>query len=182
MPGDLPQTEQASPRRIRFEPVTAAMAREVLTWRYDPPYDFYDPPHALTETDLTALLSPESPHFGVFDEHDRLIGFIGLGREAQVPGGDYSAPALDIGIGLRPDQTGQGLGRIVLTGFFEHLIEQGYPPAPLRATIATFNLRSQRTFLHLGFQETARFRTGPEDATIEWVILTAPAVSESGVF
>ena len=94
-----------------------------------------------------------------------------------MPGGDYSAPALDIGIGLRPDQTGQGLGRIVLARFFEHLLDLGYPPAPLRATIAAFNLRSQRTFLHLGFQETARFQTGTTHPPLEWIVMVKPAAT-----
>jgi RimJ/RimL family protein N-acetyltransferase len=159
------------PIQVRFEAVSEAHAREVLTWRYAPPYDFYNPPAELSEADLAAMLSPASPHYAVIDAGGRLVGFIGLGREAQVPGGDYSAEATDIGIGLRPDWTGRGLGRIVLEQFFT---ETGLNGKTLRATIAAFNLRSRRTFHHLGFQECGVFRTGSQDAPITWVILQRP--------
>lgn len=166
--------------QIRFTPVTEAHAREVLTWRYDPPYDFYNPPAELSTADLEAMLSSASPHFAVLDDDGGLIGFIGIGREAQVPGGDYSSEAIDVGIGLRPDQTGRGLGRLVLARFFEHLRNIGYPATPLRATIAAFNLRSRRTFHALGFEETDRFRTGPDHAPMDWVILTTHSDRTSG--
>ena len=162
---------QDAPRRFRFDAVTEAYAREALTWRYDPPYDFYNPPAEPTVGDLVSMLSPESPHFAVIGPDDSLIGFIGIGREAQVPGGDYAEGAIDIGIGLRPDWTGRGIGREVLAGFIR---EAGFAEARLRATIAAFNLRSQRTFHHLGFNETARFRTGPADAPIEWIVMVKP--------
>lgn len=169
------RSDQNPRMQIRFTPVTEAHAREALTWRYEPPYDFYNPPAELSEADLAAMLSEASPHFAVLDDAGALIGFIGVGEEARVPGGDYTADALDVGIGLRPDQTGHGLGRMVLARFFEHLVELGYAPTPLRATIASFNLRSRRTFHHLGFQEIDRFHTGPEATPIEWVILVKPA-------
>ncbi len=165
---------------IRFEPVTEADVREVVTWRYEPPYDFYNPPSELSDADLAAMLAPESPHFAVVDDTGALVGFIGLGREAQVPGGDYTAPATDVGIGLRPDWTGRGLGHFVLTRFFEHLDALDYPPAPLRATIAAFNLRSQRTFLRLGFRETAQFQSGTADAPLDWVIMVRPPSAGPG--
>jgi ribosomal-protein-alanine N-acetyltransferase len=165
---------------IRFEPVTEANVREVLTWRYEPPYDFYNPPLELSDADLAAMLAPESPHFAVLDESGTLVGFIGLGREARVPGGDYSAPALDVGVGLRPDWTGRGVGHLVLTRFFAHLDALGYPPAPLRATIAAFNLRSQRTFLRLGFRETAHFQSGTASDPMDWVIMVRPSSAGPG--
>ena len=96
------------------------------------------------------------------------------GPEAQVPGGDYSEPALDIGIGLRPDATGRGLGKLVLAEFLDFALDV-YRPDRFRATIAAFNLRSQRTFLGLGFVETSRFFANGR----EWVIFTRVAVRPS---
>src|SRR5687767_14261351 len=37
-----PAARQNRRMEIRFVPVTVAHAHEVLTWRYDPPYDFYN--------------------------------------------------------------------------------------------------------------------------------------------
>jgi hypothetical protein len=37
------------------------------------------------------------------------IGFCCFGPDAQLRGGDYHEPALDVGLGLRPDLVGKGL-------------------------------------------------------------------------
>jgi RimJ/RimL family protein N-acetyltransferase len=157
--------------QFRFEPLTELMAREALKWRYPPPYDFYNPPDEITDETIAALFEPASPQYGVFDEGDQLIGLIGTGPDAQVPGGDYSAPAIDIGIGLHPNHCGRGLGREVVSAFIAFL-EEREGPSTYRATIAAFNHRSLKTFQSLGFTETSRFETGPTDSPTDWVILT----------
>jgi RimJ/RimL family protein N-acetyltransferase len=58
----------------------------------------------------------------------------------------------------------------VLTEFLDYVLD-AYLPNRFRATIAAFNLRSQRTFLGLGFVETSRFVGNGS----EWVILTRAA-------
>jgi RimJ/RimL family protein N-acetyltransferase len=153
--------------QFRFEPLTERMAREALKWRYPPPYDFYNPPDEITEEMIAALFEPASPQYGVFDGGDQLIGLIGTGPDAQVPGGDYSAPAVDIGIGINPDHCGRGLGREVVSAFIAFL-EARDGPSTYRATIAAFNQRSLKTFTHLGFTESSRFQSGPT----AWAIVT----------
>jgi len=155
---------------FRFEPLTETEAREIINWRYPAPYDFYDLGEADPDVVLQNLFNPNSPHFAIATDEVDFLGFCVAGPEAQVPGGDYSEPALDIGIGLRPEETGRGLGKLVLTEFLASLLAT-YPPNRFRATIADFNLRSQRTFLGLGFLETSRFLANGS----EWVILTRAA-------
>ncbi|MGH2549516.1 MAG: GNAT family N-acetyltransferase, partial [Thermomicrobiales bacterium] len=121
--------------------------------------------------DTSSFFNPESPHYSVTDENGHLIGFLATGVECQVPGGDYSAPAVDIGIGLHPDVTGRGLGRTILKQFIHEIIVPSDHPPLLRATIAAFNQRSRRTFLALGFEETSRFETMVNDRLIEWIIV-----------
>ena len=124
---------------------------------------------------IEGMLSPESPHWGVLDPAGELIGFVAIGKEAQVPGGDYSADATDIGIGLRPDRCGQGLGRQVVAAFIEFL-EARYGPSSYRATIAAFNQRSLKTFLALGLTETSQFTTNPAGTPIAWLVVTKMAI------
>ena len=50
-----------------------------------------------------------------------------FGIDAQVPGGDYSAQALDVGLGLRPDHTGQGLG-VTFLGAILAFAQERYSP------------------------------------------------------
>jgi ribosomal-protein-alanine N-acetyltransferase len=73
-----------------------------------------------------------------------------------VPGGDYDEEALDIGGGLRPDLTGQGLG----PSFMEAALEFGrrqFGPVSFRATVAAFNRRAQRVCEKLGFRPVQTF-------------------------
>jgi RimJ/RimL family protein N-acetyltransferase len=155
---------------VHIEPLTEAEAHEIFTWRYPAPYDFYDLKEADPTIVLRELFNPHSPHFAISTDDDEFLGFCVAGMEAQVPGGDYAEPALDIGIGLRPDATGRGLGKLVLTQFLDYALDIFHPDR-FRATIAAFNLRSQRTFLGLGFVETSRFFANGS----EWVILTRVA-------
>lgn len=160
-----------------IKPLQIPEAKAILTWRYPPPYDFYN----MSSGSTGSFFSPESPYFSVIDERGELIGFLSIGVESRVPGGDYSQPAVDIGIGLRPDQTGRGLGRMVIQQFIEEVIVPGEYPPLLRATIAAFNQRSLKTFLSLGFEETGTFTTRVGDRAVDWVIVTRDLASGPGV-
>jgi ribosomal-protein-alanine N-acetyltransferase len=57
---------------------------------------------------------------------------------------------------MRPDLVGRGLG----AGFLSEILDHGqysYDPNIFRATIASFNQRSLRTFQSQGFMITGRF-------------------------
>lgn len=176
--GDLPLVPGIETFRgkIRFEPLTEAEAREALGWRYPPPYDFYNPRGPVTAEQVAGLMAPESPQWSVQFGDDELIGVIGIGVESQVPGGDYSEPAIDIGIHLRPERCGQGLGRQVVAAFIDFL-ETLYGPSTYRATIAAFNERSLKTFQSLGFTESSRFRTAGAEMRVGWAVLTRTSKS-----
>ena len=160
---------------LTFKPMTESWAGGIVGWRYPSPYDFYNAPDDIPAGYIEGMLSQESPHWGVVDLTGELIGFVAIGKEAQVPGGDYSADATDIGIGLRPDRCGQGLGRQVVAAFIEFL-EARYGPSSYRATIAAFNQRSLKTFLALGLTETSQFTTNPAGTPIAWLVVTKMAI------
>jgi ribosomal-protein-alanine N-acetyltransferase len=73
-----------------------------------------------------------------------------------VPGGRYDESALDTGGGLRPDLTGQGLGRAAIETGLAFGRERFGPPA-FRMTVATFNVRAQRVIAALGFSAAGTF-------------------------
>ena len=129
---------------------------DFLEWRYPPPYDVYnlevnDP----TDT-IAFFLLAETGYLAVRDSDDLLVGFCCLGFEGQVPGGDYALDALDVGIGMRPELTGQGLGAEFLGAVLAYAVET-YAPTRLRATVAAFNRRSQRAFQKHGFHWESSF-------------------------
>jgi len=139
----------------QFSPLQPEDVERVITWRYPHPYQIY----SLTPEDRITLLNPAYRYHGVRAEGLGLVGICCFGDDARVEGGEYGQgepEVLDVGIGLRPDLTGSGLGR----GFVSQVLRYGarqYRPRWFRATIAAFNHRSRRTFQGLGFQEEGRF-------------------------
>ena len=131
--------------------MTAAFAADIVNWRYPPPYDCYD----MTDVDPDFLVDAESGFFALTDD-EALIGFRSFGADGQVPGGSYDTSALDTGGGLRPELTGQGLGRLAISTGLEFGRERFSPPA-FRVTVAAFNERALRVVTALGFAPTDHF-------------------------
>ena len=135
--------------------ITQKYDQQILTWTYDPPFDLYD----LISDDLPGLLNPDYRYHVVLNEEGELVGFCCFGEDARVPGGDYSRGepgVLDLGVGLRPDLTGQGYGK----GIVDTILEYGsrtYNPEVFRVTVAAFNQRSLKTFRTLGFKDKGSF-------------------------
>jgi [ribosomal protein S18]-alanine N-acetyltransferase len=148
----------------RVRPLTGADADQIVHWRYPAPYDFYDSaptvvPPGYLEVAASVYLNPVNRYFAVDDETGIFLGFGCFGAEAQVPGYAYSlTKALDIGLGMRPDQVGSGRGQPFLAAILAHGLKV-HSPKVFRASIATFNQRSTRTFLRAGFVSIATFRS-----------------------
>jgi RimJ/RimL family protein N-acetyltransferase len=100
-----------------------------------------------------------------------LIGFRSFGPDGQVPGWDYDDSALDTGGGLRPELTGQGLGRLVISVGLDHGRSLFAPPA-FRVTVASFNARALRTVESLGFERVGTFKAA-RDAR-DFTVLVRP--------
>lgn len=136
---------------MHIEPVTPERAAQIVTWRYPAPYDCYD----MTGADPAFIADPASGFFALVDAGE-LIGFRSFGADGQVPGGSYDDSALDTGGGLRPDLTGQGLGRIAIRTGLEFGGRE-FAPAAFRVTVAAFNIRALRVVTSLGFLPSESF-------------------------
>ncbi|MDQ3864072.1 MAG: GNAT family N-acetyltransferase [Actinomycetota bacterium] len=127
----------------RFRQMSDEDAREISRWQYDPPYDFYD---ATSDPgDLEELLDPdrrEGAYFSAFDEGGALVGFFQFEREGAT---------VDVGLGLRPDLTGQGLGVGYLLAGLEFARER-FAPERFTLSVATFNERAIRVYERAGFR------------------------------
>lgn len=127
----------------RFERMTEHRAREIAErWRYWPPFDFYDA-DADTE-DLAELLDPaEWPEvFEACLAGDALVGFFSA---------SVSGSVAEIGLGLRPDLTGQGRGRRFVEAVLGRLKELRPDLAAVTLGVAAFNERAIRTYKACGF-------------------------------
>jgi ribosomal-protein-alanine N-acetyltransferase len=134
--------------KLAVHQMTQADAEEIAAWRYEPPYSFYDA--TADADDLRLLLDAESRedrNFSVFDEGAALVGFF----EYKPRGAD-----VEIGLGLRPDLTGRGLG----LEFVEASLAFGrerFRPETFRLAVATFNRRAIRVYERAGFAPVREF-------------------------
>jgi ribosomal-protein-alanine N-acetyltransferase len=154
---------------LRFQPMDEASAREIHSWRYEPPYDIYNADSDKAETFVQTRLDPAYAYHAITNENGDLVGYCCFGADARVPGGDYDTGTLNIGLGLRPDLTGQGRG----LAFFEAILDfarRTFGPQALHVTVATFNQRTIRVYEKAGFERMQTFRS---ESDVEFVILVS---------
>jgi RimJ/RimL family protein N-acetyltransferase len=140
-----------------FTPITGPEARTIMSWRYPFLDTLFDPDPDELEDDVAALLVPAYHYFAARNDDGELVGFCCFGEDAQVPGGDYTRPALDLGMGLRPELTGQGRSHLFLQAAMAWGGEL-FAPEYYRATIAAINGRSLAMCARAGFFIIQRFR------------------------
>ena len=131
-------------------------ARQILTWKYEAPYDFYN--NEESSESLNELL--ENPYYTVLNQNNDLVGFFCIGKAAQVPFGHtvgaYSEDLTDIGIGMNPTLTGQGLGSEFFSFILTYL-KDSYKNDAIRLTVASFNQRAIHLYTKLGFVKKMEF-------------------------
>jgi ribosomal-protein-alanine N-acetyltransferase len=149
-------------------PLIEGEAREIVRWHYSPPYDLYNIAPDDHEATIAYFLNPENHCYAIREADGTFLGYGSLGVDAQVPGGDYQMEALDLGIGIRPELTGQGEGKRFLAALVAFAKAQDPAPPHLRVTVAGFNERAQRLVRGGGFTEVQRF-TRPADG-VEFVV------------
>lgn len=145
--------------QFTFTSMNEADARTIQTWQYDEPYAIYS--YAPSEDGLTEMLDRRSPYYAVRDEQDELIGFFCFGTSAQVWHNDVPAlysedQTIDIGLGMRPDLTGKGLGLAFVNAGLAFAREQ-FAPRRFRLFVLTFNERAIRVYERAGFTRVRQF-------------------------
>ncbi|WP_204141327.1 GNAT family N-acetyltransferase [Halomicronema sp. CCY15110] len=147
---------------LQIKPLEINHGREILNWRYSYPYDIYNFQGDI-EHGLANLLAPDNAFFAILNLQGVLEGYCSFGADGQVPGGDYRAAGLDIGMGIRPDLTGKGNGKFYAQAVVDYEIEH-FQSEQLRVTIADFNQRAQRVWRKVGFEPAKAFyKTGTEN-------------------
>lgn len=132
-------------------------AQEILKWKYEEPYDFYNnEPSAEAMDELLA-----GGYYAVCDEHEVLVGFYCVGKAAQVPNDSYvySEDYIDIGLGMQPAYTGQRRGGSFFACVLDH-IENNHGTIPKRLTVAKFNRRAIHLYKKFGFSADSSFVKG----------------------
>ena len=135
--------------------MTESHATEILNWQYPPPYDMYN--QEVTQAGIEEHLNQS--YKAIVDQNNNLIGFYCTGQPAQVPKGHefnvYEKSCLDLGLGMKPELTGKGLGREFLAFILAELDVDS-----LRLTVAKFNQRAIRLYEAFEFKRADMFTNG----------------------
>jgi [ribosomal protein S18]-alanine N-acetyltransferase len=152
--------------KLTIKPMSEASAHELISWRYANDYAMYNVQADDIFAELAYFVDSENHYYAIY-AHDEMVGHCVFYAEGRVIGGDYSADALDIGAGMRPDWTGQGKGTEIITAILDFAREK-FQPKAFRATIAEWNKRAQKATTNNGFKEISCFRS--EKTDVEFVV------------
>jgi ribosomal-protein-alanine N-acetyltransferase len=153
-----------------IRPMTAADARAIASWRYPEPYAFYDAD--ADPADLAELLDPSEwgRRYFAADAAGELAGLFVF---------KSSGAVVEIGLGLRPDLTGQGHGRdFVEAGVAYAVSVLGARECAL--AVAAFNRRAITVYERAGFREVRRYEHATNGGVHEFVWMTRPVSSRDG--
>ena len=152
---------------FRFRPMSQDDADEIAAWRYPREYSFYDP--TSDPEDLAELLDPQvraSEYVAVSCREAELIGFF-----------QYKRPhgaSLDIGLGLHPSWTGQGLGRRFLEAGLDYA-RRNFAPREFTLSVVAFNRRAITVYERAGFETVRSFNHRTNGRDWEFIEMRRPA-------
>lgn len=129
-----------------FRPMHWRDLPAIARWRYPGIYAFYDIGLAPLVTNMLAQallrLVGEAAYYTVLDEHGAIVGIFSFTPVA--------ANAIEIGLGMRPDLTGQGQGQAFVEAGLD-FARRRFHPKRFTLTVATFNDRARIVYERAGF-------------------------------
>ncbi|HKO74774.1 MAG TPA: GNAT family protein [Gaiellaceae bacterium] len=149
-----------------FSQLSQEEAEEIAEWHYPEPYSFYD--WTADADDLRELLDPAlrgEAYWAVRDEEDELVGHFSL-----KPKGD----TVEIGLGLRPDLTGRGLGAAFLAAGLD-FGRTRFAPQRFTLAVATFNERAIKVYERAGFTRKRIYLHSTNGGEWEFLEMSRPA-------
>ena len=131
--------------QFRFNPMNESDAHLIANWHYGGIYAFYD-----MDQDLEELLDPYNwvdTYYTVTNEDDELFGYFCF---------EKADDAVIVGLGMKPDYTGKGLGLQFLESGLE-FAKRKFNPSRYRLSVATFNQRAIKVYEKAGFKPDGTF-------------------------
>ena len=142
-----------------------AEAGVVADWHYEPPYDFYD--FRKDPEDLAELFDRDvrAGEYRSVHRDGELVGFFSFKVHDDV---------VEIGLGLRPDLTGAGLGGEFVRAGIDYAVGT-FRPRELMLDVATFNDRARKVYERAGFTASHVWIHTSGQGPVEFLRMTRPA-------
>jgi ribosomal-protein-alanine N-acetyltransferase len=128
---------------FHFAQLSQADAEVIAEWRYPEPFSFYN--WTADPGDLRELLDPSlrgEAYWAVKDDAGDLVGHFSFKPKDE--------RTIEIGLGLRPDLTGRGLGASFLSAGLDFARDR-FQPDRFVLSVATFNERAIKVYERAGF-------------------------------
>jgi [ribosomal protein S18]-alanine N-acetyltransferase len=151
---------------LHFEQLSQEDAGAIAEWHYPEPYSFYD--WSADPGDLRELLDPAlrgEAYWAVRDETDELVGYFSFKPKDE--------QTVEIGLGLRPDLTGRGLGGSFLAAGLE-FARTRFEPARFVLSVATFNERAIKVYERAGFSRERTYMHSTNGGEWEFLEMSRP--------
>ncbi|MEJ5914051.1 DUF309 domain-containing protein [Pseudokineococcus sp. 1T1Z-3] len=158
--------------RLRLErrAMTPDEAAGVVAWRYPPPHDRHEVPQAAAADLVRRSPGGDEGYEPVLDG-EAVVAFVCLGPEATVPGQPHRAAGataedgvLDVGLGVRPDLLGRGVGSAALHALLLALAASPSAPRTVRAVAREEDPRALALLARAGLRAHQRFGATPAGA------------------
>jgi [ribosomal protein S18]-alanine N-acetyltransferase len=153
--------------KFHFSQLSQADAEAIADWRYPEPYAFYN--WSADVDDLGELLDPllrGDAYWAVKDDTGELVGHFSFKPKDE--------GTIEIGLGLRPDLTGRGLGGSFLAAGLDFGREQ-FTPEWFVLSVATFNERAIKVYERAGFARGQVYMHSTAGREWEFLQMTCPA-------
>jgi ribosomal-protein-alanine N-acetyltransferase len=145
--------------------MTSRDADVIASWRYPPPYSFYDADR--DPADLAELLDPAQwgrDYFAADDADGRLAGFFTL---------ELAAGDAEVGLGLRPALTGAGSGQAFMDAGLR-FAEDSLGATSFVLAVAAFNRRAIAVYVRAGFQQVERYEHATNGGVHQFIGMRRP--------
>jgi ribosomal-protein-alanine N-acetyltransferase len=161
--GSIERDEENHPVKLTIIPMCSEHARDIADWHYPGFYSFYDLRHYPEDIEEIFDRSKWGTNlFSVLDEKGKLIGELNFQKE-----GDE----LEIGIAMRPDMVGRGMGQTLLQAGMD-FARSRFEFAMFSIRVWKLNGRAIRVYEKAGFQSEGEFFNNIEGIEYRFIRMT----------
>lgn len=133
--------------KLEFRVPTKSDVDDILTWKYDGKYSFYDNDIQKEKMEWIESFIDSDDNFSIYNDNNKLVGNCSF---------YYIEEFFCVGLQMRPELTGKGFG----VEFAKSIVDFGrekYKFNYIDLTVAKFNNRAIKVYEKLGFKVIEEF-------------------------